>query len=322
MTDNRVTPLTERSLPWGILGRTFNSDAGIGTAEMLSSAGLADWDIALEPVPLPEGYWNDKPEFWITKRSGVNPEGRDILGTHSKRYNALSNEELFDFGDGLLDGGSWVSAGSFKGGRVVFGTLKLDHKGSVNGSQMDPYLLVSTSHDGSLAVQASTTMINPWCLNTLIAAIKGASQKFKIRHTQTLQGRMIAAREALGLSATYVDLWSEFMTPLADTEVTDERFDEIINKAFAPAEDASKSAVTRWDKTYEDLIDIWYGETVKDTPFANTQFGVWNALNEHHGWAMSGRGDNKVENVAAARSGFSPVWNAENDRLLAIARSA
>lgn len=322
MTDNRVTPLAERSLPWGILGRTFNAGEGVGTAEMLRSAGLSDWDLQVEEVPLPEGYWNDKPEFWVTKRSGVNPQGRDILGTHSKRYNALSNEELFDFGDGLLDGGEWVSAGSFKGGRVVFGTLKLDKTASVNGSEMDAYLLVSTSHDGSLAVQASTTMINPWCFNTLIAAIRSASQKFKIRHTQTLQGRMLAAREALGLSSNYVDLWAEFMTPLADTEVTDDRFDQIINAAFAPAEDASKSAITRWDKTYEDLVSIWYGETVKDTPFANTQFGLWNTLNEHHGWAMSGRGDNKVENVAAARSGFSPVWNAENDRLLAIARSA
>lgn len=326
MTDTivrpRVLPVAERSLPWSIFGNTFYPEDNLTTSEMLTQAGLSGWDVQVEPLPLPENYWTDKPLFMTTRRSGVNPIGRDVFNTVGARYHALQNEELYDFGDALLDGGRWVGGGSFKGGRVVFGTLKLDNYTDVNGAPMDMYLVVSTSHDGTLAVTLSVTPINPYCWNTLIAAIKGAKQKWTVRHTTKLAGKLQAARESLDLASTYVDLWGEFMKPLADTEVTDLRFDEIIHKAFEPAEDASKSALTRWDKKYEDLTDIWYGPTIKGTSFENTQFALWNTLNEYHGWALNGRGDNAAENAAAARSGFSPVWNNENDRLLAIARSA
>lgn len=318
----RIVPVADRSLPWSIFGETFYPEDNLTTYEMLERSGLAGWDVQVEDIAIPDGYYADKPYYWTTRRSTVDPSVRDIFNTVGARYHALQNEELFNFGDALLDGGRWVGGGNFKGGRVVFGTLKLDNYTDVNGVPMDMFLVVSTSHDGSLAITVSVTPINPVCWNTLIAAIKGAKQKWSIRHTSSLQGRLQAARETLALSGTYIDLWTEFMKPLAETEVTDLRFDEIINKAFAPEPEASKSAHTRWEKHYEDLVDVWYGPTVKDTPFANTQFGMWNALNEVHGWGRSGRGENAVENAAAARSGFSPVWNNENDRLLAIARSA
>lgn len=318
----RVLPVSQRSVPWSPFGTIFHPEDHLSTEDMLRYAGLSNWDVQVEPIALPESYYADRPLYMTTRQSLVDPAKRDVFNTVGARYNALQNEELFNFGDMLLDGGTWVGAGNFKGGRVVFGSLKLDNYADVNGVQIDMYLVVSTSHDGSLAVTLSVTPINPVCYNTLIAAIRGAKQKWSIKHTQTLQGRMTAARESLNLSSTYVDLWAEFMAPLAQTEVTDSRFDEIIHKAFAPAEDASKNANTRWDKTYEDLVDIWYGPTIKDTAFQNTQFALWNTLNEQHGWALKGRGANAAENAAASRSGFSPIWNAENDRLLAIARSA
>jgi phage/plasmid-like protein (TIGR03299 family) len=318
----RVLPVSQRSVPWSPFGTVFSPEDHLSTADMLRYAGLSGWDVQVEDVPLPANYYADRPLFMTTRQSQVDPAKRDVFNTVGSRYNALQNEDLFNFGDLLLDGGEWVGAGSFKGGRVVFGSLKLDNYADVNGVVMDMYLVVSTSHDGTLAVTLSVTPINPWCYNTLIAAIKGAKQKWSIRHTQTLKGRMDAARSSLRLSETYVDLWAEFMAPLAATEVTDERFDEVITKALGPDEDATKNALTRWDKTYEDLIDIWYGPTIKGSPFENTQFAVWNALNEHHGWALKGRGRNAAENAAASRSGFSPVWQNENDRLLAIAQSA
>lgn len=318
----RIVPVAERSLPWSVFGHTFYPEDHLTTEQMLFASGLSDWDVQVEEIVLPENYWTDRPLYMTTKRSGVNPIGRDVLSTVGGRYHALQNEELYSFGNLLLDGGEWVGGGHFKGGRVVFGTLKLNNWADVNGVKMDMYLVVSTSHDGSLAVSFSVTPINPICYNTLIAAIQRAKQKWTAKHTGSLKGRLETARTALNLSSTYIDLWAEFMKPLADTEVTDLRFDELINAEFGPKEDASKNALTRWDKTYEDLVDIWYGPTIKDTPFANTQFAVWNTLNEHHGWGLKGRGENAAENAAASRSGFSPIWNAENNRLLAIAQSA
>jgi phage/plasmid-like protein (TIGR03299 family) len=312
--------VTERTLPWSAFSSMFHPDENVSTAEMLHRAGLANWNVDVEEITFPEGYESDKTYYMTTR--GTH-DGRFVMSTNiGNRYTPLQNEEAFDFGDALLDGGTWVGAGSFKNGRVVFGTLKLHNTPTVGGITMAPYLVVSTSHDGTFAIEFSNTMINPICLNTLIAAIKSAVQKYKFRHTSSMKGRLNDAREALALTNTYVDLWAEFMNPLADKVITDIRFEEIINAEFAPAEDASKSALTRWDTKREALWDIWTGPTVKGAGIGNTAFGLWNALNEEHGWNMRGRGENAAENVAMSRSGFNPIWNAENNRLLTIAANA
>jgi hypothetical protein len=102
------------------------------------------------------------------------------------------------FGDNLLDGGRWETAGSIKNGTVVFGSLALDRQTDLDpkgrGDKVNNYLLVHTSHDGSLAIQASVTPVRVVCQNTLNAAVghKGnrAKQSFRIRHTQTVQGKV------------------------------------------------------------------------------------------------------------------------------------
>jgi phage/plasmid-like protein (TIGR03299 family) len=315
-----VIDVAERTLPWSSFASLFHPDENVSTAEMLNRAGLANWNVDVEEIILPDGYESDKTYYMTTR--GTH-QGRFVMSTNiGSRYTPLQNEEAFDFGDALLDGGTWVGAGSFKNGRVVFGTLKLHNTPVVAGIQMAPYLVVSASHDGSLAIEFSNTMINPICYNTLIAAIQSAVRKYKFRHTSSIKGRLHDAREALALTNTYVDLWAEFMNPLADKQVTDERFEEIITAEFAPDEDASKSALTRWDTKRDELWDIWNSPTVKGAGIRNTAFGLWNTLNEHHGWAMKGRGDNAAENVAMARSGFNEVWNTENSRLLRIAANA
>ncbi|NDF44090.1 MAG: DUF945 domain-containing protein, partial [Actinobacteria bacterium] len=128
-----------------------------------------------------------------------------------QRYKVVQNEELFQFGDALLDGGRWETAGSIKNGTVVFGSLALDRETVLDpsgvGDKINNYLLVHTSHDGSVAIQASVTPVRVVCQNTLNVALhkSNVKQSYKIRHTQTAEGKVAAAREALGLAKTYLD---------------------------------------------------------------------------------------------------------------------
>ena len=196
-----------RQPAWHGLGTVFENE--VTTREMLDLAHLSDWDVRCEEISLPG---RSHREYFATVRTNPFDGGQDVLGVVGERYRPFQNEDLFAFGDNILDGGRWETAGSIKNGTVVFGSLALDHDSTLDANgradKINSYLLVHTSHDGSLAIQASVTPVRVVCQNTLNAAVgargRGAKQSFRIRHTQTAEGRVQAAREALGLANLYL----------------------------------------------------------------------------------------------------------------------
>ena len=195
-----------REPAWHGLGTVVNEEHT--TSEVMDIAHLSGWDVRLEDVYLPDTYTSTKNAFMVVRN---HPEDGhpDVLAIVGERYKTVQNEELFQFADNLLDGARWETAGSIKQGRVVFGSLALERETVLDPSgvadKVNTYLLVNTSHDGSVSVQASITPVRVVCQNTLNVALSGVKQSFKMRHTQSLDGRVAVAREALGLANTYLD---------------------------------------------------------------------------------------------------------------------
>ena len=179
------------------------------TSEVMDIAHLSNWNVRLEDVELPTGYTSSKSNYLVV-RDHPEDSHPDVLAVVGERYQTLQNEELFAFADNLLDGARWETAGSLKNGRVVFGSLALERETVLDPSGVadvvKSYLLVNTSHDGSLAVRASVTPVRVVCANTLDLALKGVKQSFKMRHTSTLEGRILVAREALGLALSLIHI--------------------------------------------------------------------------------------------------------------------
>lgn len=178
-----------REPAWHGLGTVLTEE--VGTTEMLRIAHLDNWDIRLIEIELPG---RSHKSYYATVRTNPFDGLTDTLGVVGERYNVSQNEELFSFGDAILDGARWETAGSIKNGTVVFGSLALDREIVLdpNGASdvVKSYLLVHTSHDGSLAIQASVTPVRVVCQNTFTMAIgRGVKQSFRIRHTQNLTDR-------------------------------------------------------------------------------------------------------------------------------------
>lgn len=309
-----------REPAWHGLGTVFTEEKS--TREMLDAAYLSNWNVRLEPVTYPKGYNVLTPSYMVVRDNPFG-EGIDVLSTVGERYRELQNEELFHFGDALLDGGRWETAGSIKNGRVVFGSLALERETVLdpNGvsDKVKSYLLVHTSHDGSTAVQASITPVRVVCQNTLNMALRGVKQSFKIRHTQTVGGKVAAAREALALANSYLDEFDKEAQALIATEITKAKFDKIIEAVYPrPTEDA-KGALKKWENKVDLIEEIWTGDT--NNMIATTAWGAFNALTERLDWYRKGRGERGQENVLAAASGFDPVTNAEKGRILAAVKS-
>jgi phage/plasmid-like protein (TIGR03299 family) len=298
------------------LGTVFQDE--VTTSEMLSLANLNSWNVRLEDIPLPDNYTAKKSNYLVVRD---HPEDKhpDVLSVVGQRYKTLQNEELFAFGDNLLDGGRWEVAGSLKDGRVVFGALALERETILdpNGVRdvVKNYLAISTSHDGSSAVQATVTPIRLTCMNTHTAVFrKGAKHSFKLRHTQSIDGRVAQAREALGLANAYLDEFDKLAQAMIEKELTKTQFNQIVDLAYPKPEEDKKGAFTKWENKIELLDEIYGGDT--NGMIAGNAWGAYNALTERLDWFRTSRGND--ESLLMGTAGFDPTVNAEKNRLLSI----
>jgi phage/plasmid-like protein (TIGR03299 family) len=316
-----------RQPAWHNLGTVFEQE--VNTAEMLKLAHLDNWNVRLEDVTIPETFESDKAYSFVTRTNPFDKAKNDVLGVVGERYVPLQNEDLFSFGDNLLDGGGrWETAGSIKGGRQVFGSIALADSITLdpNGraDKIDNYLLINTSHDGSIAIQASITPVRVVCANTLNLALssfkgkKAAKQTFKIRHTSTAEGKIAVAREALGLAKTYLDEFSVMANAMIEKEITKADFDKIVALAYPAPEKDAKGSFKKYDSKIDLLNAIYIGQ-FNDT-ISGTAWGAYNALTERLDWHRSARGGSN-ESIYASASGFDPVINAEKNRLMKVVQS-
>jgi phage/plasmid-like protein (TIGR03299 family) len=310
-----------REPAWHGLGTVFEEE--VSTAEMLKKAKLNSWNVRLEDVEIPTGMDSDKNYSFVVRDNPFTKGNKDVLGVVGERYVPLQNEELFDFADNILDnGGRWETAGSIKGGRIVFGSLALERETVLdpNGvsDKINTYLLVNTSHDGSIAIQASITPVRVVCANTLNLALGqrgrngSVKQSFKIRHTQTASGKVQVAREALGLANAYIDEFSLMANKMIETEVSKKQFDEIVLALYPQPKENAKGANKKWENKIDLINDIYVGDF--NNTITGTAWGVANALTERLDWYRTGR-KGKTESILASASGFDPITNAEKNRI-------
>jgi phage/plasmid-like protein (TIGR03299 family) len=303
-----------------LANRIFTKDEEVTTATMLQEAKLANWNVRLSPITehIPES-WNDVSTASLVIRDNPFNGGTDVLATVGKRYKPVQNEELFAFADAIHDANAdcrWESAGSLKKGKVVFGTVDiprtmvLDPQGANDETKL--YLIVWTSHDGSVAVQAAVTPVRVVCQNTLNLAMKSAKQSFKIRHTQSVEGRIQVARETLGLALGYFDEFEVQAKALYSQAITDAEFSKLIQTIYPKPEKDAKGAIKKWENKVVLLDDLYHNSPTNAT-IKGTKWGAFNALTERLDYYRSGRGNG--ETLMAGASGFDPVLTAEKNKL-------
>jgi phage/plasmid-like protein (TIGR03299 family) len=304
-----------------LANRIFSQDEEVTTATMLEEAKLSNWNVRLSPVAeyLPE-TWSDTSDAQLVLRTNPFNGGTDVLATVGKRYKPVQNEELFAFADAIHDADPacrWESAGSLKKGRVVFGTVDiprtmvLDPQGANDQTKL--YLIVWTSHDGSVAVQAAVTPVRVVCQNTLNLAMRNAKQSFKIRHTQSVDGRIQVARETLGLALGYFDEFEKEAQALYSQAITDLEFNKLITSIYPKPETEAKNALKRWENKIVLINDLYHTSPTNET-IKGTKWGAFNALTERLDYFRSGRGNS--ETLMAGASGFDPVLTAEKNKIL------
>ena len=193
MPANVETMFSVRETPWHGLGRII-MDAP-ASREALELAGL-DWQV--ESRNIYSGTGAMIPGY----RANVRSTDDAVLGVVSDRYRIVQNEEAFQFTDDLLgEGVTYETAGSLQGGKKVWMLARLPRKYLIAGDQVEPYLVIFNSHDGSSGVKVSMTPIRVVCQNTLNLALNTAKRSWTARHTENVLLRVQDARETLQLDS-------------------------------------------------------------------------------------------------------------------------
>ena len=105
-TQNGVASFASfREPAWHGLGTVFTEEKT--TAEMLAAANLNNWNVRLVDVEIPNTLTSDKSYQYVVRTNPTDSSQTDVLGVVGERYVPLQNEELFSFGDNILDGGCY-----------------------------------------------------------------------------------------------------------------------------------------------------------------------------------------------------------------------
>ena len=286
----------DRGLPWWTNGsdpRGRGLDKLATANEMIEASGL-NWQVELTPIALATGPFagRESVERFATVR---NTDGR-WLGVVGRNYQIINNDVAFDWGDSLVDSGEakWDTAGSLDNGRIVFMSMELNHldlrlEGEHPDGDVKTYLLLSNGHHGGHALEADITKVRTVCKNTLNIAVKGATRRFKIRHSGSIDGKLAAARQALGLSFAYDQAFAEAANRLLDKRVVDEQVQEIFRKVWPiDVETATEGRVESHPST---LAYETYQTSADLDPIRGTGWGAFNAVAEYvdHEQAYRGR---------------------------------
>lgn len=260
-----------REKPWHGLGVSVEEAPSSERALIL--AGL-DWDVIQKPIFTSTG------EEIAGYRANVRSSDSRILGVVSDKYKVVQNKEAFSFTDTLLgEGVRYETAGSLQGGKKVWLLARLPREYIISGERISPYLVFSTSHDGSGAVKVAVTPIRVVCNNTLNLALNTASRSFSMMHTSSVQSKIQEAHDALFRAEDYMEKLGNEIERLKEIKLSDDQVNEYIEVLLPLDMDATPIQVKNAFRLRDDIRERYFNAPDLK-PLSKTAYRFINAVSD------------------------------------------
>ena len=194
--------------PWHGLGSRLSPKQPI---EIWQREAGMDWKIQDSPVHFKSdsigalGSIHTFPDQKVLYRSDTKAP----LSVVSQRYQVVQPREVLEFYRDLTEvsGFELETAGVLKGGRKFWALARTGQGTTLKGNdQVNGYLLLATSCDGTLATTATPTTVRVVCNNTLTIALDGSCKAIKVPHSTRFDPQ--AVKKQLGIA---VSQWDNFM---------------------------------------------------------------------------------------------------------------
>lgn len=266
-------------MPWHKLGHRFLEAPGLDQA--IISAGL-DWTVTTEPVFSGN---QEQLEAQLTRRSSDN----SILGVVGPSYVPLQNSSAFDFFAPFIDGkeATIETAGSLREGKRVFILCKVNRDPMIikGNDIVEKYILLSNSHDGTLAVRAGFTPVRAVCANTLAMAINSkASKLLRVKHTKNVLNNVEAIRDIMNLANNDFEATAEQYRYLANKGINSQDLETYVKQVFVlPKALQNKTAESDpGSRVLANILPLFVGGRGNDMPeISGTYWAAYNAITEY-----------------------------------------
>jgi len=293
------TPQTQK-----VIGRYFGKRPwfksgydvkGALTAREAIDAARLNWDVEL--APLHADYAGGSVGV-VGHRAVIRGDTRGVLGIVGDKYKPLQNRDAFTFMDAIIGtkDAVYTAGGAMGGGRRVWLLARLPGDIRVAGTDVvEPYILLSNSHDGSSTLQISMATIRVVCANTLTQVLQMPGRIARLRHVGEIGLKIQAVRDVLGMAINWRSQFETQTSFLVSRQFTEQRLAQFItNIGMGVDVQADESVQERQRQRVEDIrVLAIQGRGNAEAGIKGTWWAALNGVTEYVDYHRSrGRGDN------------------------------
>lgn len=285
---NTHSMFSVKEKPWHGLGQIV--DNALTSDEAIKAANL---DFKVTKLANYARY--DGVELATPSYSTIRTDKPLVLGSVGKDYTVVQNQDAFTFFDSIVGEGKAIfqTAGVLGNGEQIFITAKLPKTIVLNNvDEIEQYLVLSNSHDGSRSIEVLFTPIRVVCNNTLTAALRMANNRIKIRHTATVHDKLKIAHKLLGIHSSLMEEQETTFKRMSQKEIGVEEFQTYVCNVFlnktelAALSYAGLKNIEQLDAVSTRKINIIdkiatyyeYGPGQQMVGAKNTMWGAYNAV--------------------------------------------
>ncbi len=323
-SDGTASFVSAREHAWHRLGTVLPAE--FDAAQAMAYAKLGGWNVrtmALQTAPVlsDDGVFGalPVPDQFATVRTNPVSGSVDVLGVVGRGYTVIQNEEHADLLNRVVDesgGAQFETAGSLRGGRSVFLSMKLPRTMNIGGiDPVDLYLIALNSHDGTSAFRLLVSPVRVVCANTQALALRRAQSSFSIRHTSGAKGNIAQAREALGLTFKYAEVFEAEAEQMIQASLTDAQFARIIGKLWTTESESKRSATITANRA--DVLTGLFTDAPTNANIRGTRWAGYQVITEYLHFAPVAGGTDTARAERVATGGTVATVKARAFEMLA-----
>lgn len=263
--------------PWHGLGQRLIEAPDVKTA--LVAAGL-DWSVKTVPLFTAEGAK-------VPAKATVRESDNRVLGVVGDRYTPLQNVEAFSFFDPFVQSGlvTLETAGSLRDGQRIWILARITENSDtqiIGEDAVRKFLMLSNSHDGTLAVRVGFTPVRIVCANTLAMAHGDAnSALIRIKHSSSVKTNLDSLRDTINVANRAFEATAERYRLLAQKQINRADLEKYVKTVLDVKTDADGEISTRAQNQVDSVIDLFDRGRGQDLPgVKGTLWAAYNAVTE------------------------------------------
>ena len=281
---------TGNNAPWHHLGTRLieapNTEQALKTSHM-------DWQVNMRPL---FNEFGDQ----STHRETFRADNGKVLGVVGPNYVPLQNTEAFSFFDPLIQDGTlqYETAGILQGGKKVWILARTASKETevAKDDVVRNYVLLSNSHDGTMAIRVGFVGIRVVCWNTLSMAIESEDSKLiRIRHTTNSARVIEEIRKIMVVSESAFQTTIKNYKKLTKCQVSLADIKQYVTVVFGLKEESERK---REPESLTKIIDLFEHGRGNDLPsIKGSAWALYNASAEYAQYFQGRTEESRLNNI-------------------------